>query len=143
MKEELNYFQDLLQPWKLVSLLLGIMFLIWGAGFFNVPDWDIGVSFAMAIPTYLTAGWVMRKVSDHEYYLFVLCGFYMMLSVDTSYYVYWAFVNPTVIGTFRFANDGVSSAMYLTYGLILYPQGSLKQVSSSLFKSFRNTDVPL
>lgn len=143
MKEELNYFQDLLQPWKLVSLLLGILFLIWGAGFFSVPDWDIGVSFAMAIPTYLTAGWVMRQLSNRQYRLFVLCAIYMMLSVDTSYYVYWAFVNPTVIGTFRFANDGVSSAMYLAYGLILYPQGSLKQIRSRLLQTFRNTNNAL
>lgn len=137
------YIRDLLQPWKLVSLVLVIGVLIWGAEFFGIPDWDIPVSFLMAIPTYLTAGWVMREISGHRWKNFFACFIFIWFSVDGIYTIYWGLNDPEVLQVFRGVNAPISLAIYLAYGLVLMPVGSLKDLLSSISNPFTNSDVPL
>src|SRR5688572_28256647 len=57
-KPRMNYFYPLaeyLRPWKLFSLACGIALLIIGAYWYRSPDWDIPISFIMAVFTYFTA----------------------------------------------------------------------------------------
>lgn len=136
--------QDLLQPWKLTTFMLGMGLLIAGADYFGIPDWDVGVCFYQGIPTYLTAGWAMRQFIARKSVTNVLAAcLFLWFSVDTSYTIYWGTHDPIVLLDFRVLNDLVSSSLYLAYGLILYPQGSLKDMLGSLRNTLANSPVTL
>ena len=61
-----SQFKEYARPWKLISLMIGISLLICGAYYYNAPDWDVPISFIMAIITYLTARWSMRILVDED-----------------------------------------------------------------------------
>ena len=42
-------FSELLRPWKLATLAIGIALLIAGRFYFQAPDWDIPISLIMAL----------------------------------------------------------------------------------------------
>lgn len=48
--------KELLRPWKLITLGIGVTLLIAGSYYYAAPDWDITISIIMAGFTYLTAG---------------------------------------------------------------------------------------
>ena len=52
-----RYTKELVRPWKLATLAVGIALLILGSFYYGAPDWDIPISFIMAILAYLTAPW--------------------------------------------------------------------------------------
>lgn len=56
----LTHLSEYLRPWKLVTLAVGIALLIFGSLHYKAPDWDIPISFIMAILAYLTAPWGIR-----------------------------------------------------------------------------------
>lgn len=49
------YFRNLRRPWKVVTFALGTAFFVWGAGYFDAPTWDVGVSYLMSVLCYLLA----------------------------------------------------------------------------------------
>ncbi len=51
---------ELLRPWELATLAIGIALLVVGSFYYQAPDWDIPISFIMAIMAYLTASWSQR-----------------------------------------------------------------------------------
>lgn len=59
------------RPWKLATLVVGIGLLILGAFYYEAPDWDIPISFIMAIFAYLTAPWSPRVILERKWRL---CG---------------------------------------------------------------------
>jgi hypothetical protein len=48
-----RYFRNLFRPWKVVTFALGTAFFVWGAGYFDAPTWDVGVSWLMSVLCYL------------------------------------------------------------------------------------------
>ncbi len=48
-----------MRPWKLVTFALGTAFFVWGARFWAVPTWDVGVSLIMSVLCYLLAPWAV------------------------------------------------------------------------------------
>ena len=46
---------EYVRPWKLLSLAAGIALLVAGAFYYDAPDWDVAISFIMAILAYLSA----------------------------------------------------------------------------------------
>ena len=50
----LDHLPEYLRPWKLATLAIGIALLILGSFYYRAPDWNISISFIMAIQTIRT-----------------------------------------------------------------------------------------
>ena len=48
-----TYLKNLFRPWKVITFVMGTALFVWGAFFFALPTWDVGVSFLMSILCYL------------------------------------------------------------------------------------------
>lgn len=126
-RELTDLARELARPWKLVTLALGLAWLIHGALTLNIPDWDVGVSLIMAGLTYLSAPWSARVVMRRRWRLLPLALFFWWLAVDGAYLAWHGWMgNPT----FREANFIASSALYWLCGFIWLPRASLREILS-------------
>lgn len=131
------------RPWKLVTLLIGISFLIIGSFYFDAPDWDIPISLIMAISTYFFAPFSLRAFFNKNYHLFPIALFLTWFSVDGCYAIYWYFKNPQALELMRAGNFFASLSLYFICGLIWLPKCSLKQAFSIIVQSFSNPFKPI
>lgn len=115
------------RPWKLFSLFVGMILLVIGARNSGLPDWDMPISFIMAVPTYFTAPCSLRVLLERRWNQLPLALFWTWFSVDGTYSVYWHFVDPDAL-TLRPANAAASLALYVTCGLIWWHRGTLRQL---------------
>lgn len=123
-----GFLSEYMRPWKLFSLFCGISLLILGSYYYQAPDWDIPISFIMAILAYLTASWTMRVVLERRWKDFPLMLFYTWFTVDGCYWLYWSVKNPVALELMREANFFASLSLYSMCGLIWYYKGSLRQL---------------
>lgn len=123
--------EEYLRPWKLCALLIGITLLIIGSFYYQAPDWDIPISFIMAIFSYLTAPWSLRVIVERRWKLFPLMLFYTWFTVDGCYWLYWHFRNLRTLELMREVNFPASLSLYGMCGLVWYYHGSLKDFSLS------------
>lgn len=139
-----NITADLLieykRPWKLFSLFCGISLLVVGSFYYKAPDWDIPISFIMALLTYLTAPWSLQVILERQWKNVPLMLFYTWFSVDGSYWLYWSFKNPVALELMRDANFFASLSLYGICGLVWYYKGSLRQFFFEV-RSFLNTSI--
>jgi len=49
------YFRELIRPWKLVTFCIAMSWLLYGAIFYDIKDWDISVTLLMGGLAYLMA----------------------------------------------------------------------------------------
>jgi hypothetical protein len=110
--------------------LLGLSLLIVGSYYYQAPDWDIPISFIMALFTYLTASWSMHVVVERRWKRFPLMLLYTWFSVDGCYWIYWHFKDQQALAFMREANFGASLCLYAICGLVWFYEGSLKQLIS-------------
>lgn len=126
----LNSFKQLLveykRPWKLSTLFLGLSLLIIGSFYYKAPDWDIPISFIMAIFAYLTAPWSLRVILERQWKLFPLMLLFTWFTVDGCYAIYWYFKNPIALDLMRDVNFLASLSLYGMCALVWYYQGTLK-----------------
>ncbi|QBY06135.1 hypothetical protein E2K93_05130 [Thalassotalea sp. HSM 43] len=125
---------DYARPWKLVSLLIGVILLIVGSYYYEAPDWDIPISLIMAFVAYLTAPWSMRVLIKRQWSKFPLMLFFMWFGVDGCYSIYWYFVDPIALEIMRDVNFLASLVLYCTCGLIWFYDGNL----TDIYKAYRN-----
>jgi len=116
------------RPWKLATLALGVVFLLAGALWSGLPDWDLSVSIIMAVPAYLTAAPSMRVFVERKWKLLPMALFWTWFTVDGTYSAYWYLREPEVLAALRPANAGVSLALYGMCGLVWYPTASLREM---------------
>lgn len=116
------------RPWKLFTLFIGLSLLIGGSFYYKAPDWDIPISFIMAISAYLTASWSMHVVVERRWKQFPLMLFYTWFTVDGCYWLYWHFENPQALELMREANFLASLSLYGICGLVWYHRGSLREL---------------
>lgn len=119
------------RPAKLFTLAFGLAFLIAGALFSGLPDWDISVSLLMALCAYVTAAPAIRVFVERRWYQLDLALFWAWYSVDGVYITYWGFVDPAIVDQLRLANAFASSALYLTAGLVWYYQTTTSSVRAT------------
>lgn len=55
-----EYFIGLFRPWKFISFIVGTTFFVWGAFYWRLPTWDVGVSIFMSVLCYLLAPLSMK-----------------------------------------------------------------------------------
>lgn len=125
----MSYIKDILQPWKLVVFAIGLSLLLIGVPYYELLDWDYGICFVMAVPTYLTAGWSMRQVIGLRCKTVPLAIFLAWFCSDATYAIYWGHFNPDILENLREASFYSSLTMYVALGLLLAPVGSLQELS--------------
>ena len=124
---------EYLKPWKLVTLTLGLLWLIVGSFVTEYPDWDIGICFVMGVATYLAHPWALRfNTLGQAVVSVVLC----MVCVDTFYAIYWQIKNPYVLQLMRSVQWPLSLCYYLiAVGIWNYGEQFI-EASSSLLQRF-------
>ena len=120
------YGTELIRPWKLITLSIGVGLLIWGSFYYHAPDWDIAISLIMALFAYLTASWSMHVMVERQWRQFPLMLLATWWTVDGCYALYWFFENPFALETMRSANAPASLSLYWMCGLVWYWNGSIK-----------------
>ncbi len=131
-----SYARELVRPWKLFSFCISMSWLLYGALFYHVQDWDIGVTLLMGSLTYLFAPWSVwviyssiRYRPKYWYIHIILALVAWLFVVDWVYMLY-----HTIIGnqTFREANFYASTPLYFMAGLVWLYRGSLKELSDNI-----------
>ena len=125
---------EYLRPWKLASLAAGITLLILGSYYYEAPDWDIPISFIMAILAYLTASWSLRVILERKWRLWPAMLLATWFTVDGCYAIYWYFKDPMALEMMRAANFPASLSLYGMCGVVWLYRGSLKELFSEFKK---------
>jgi len=100
------------------------------------PDWDMGISFIMAILTYLTAPWFIHVIRRLEWRKWPLALLAAWFSIDGCYWFYWSIVNPDAL-FMRPANAFASTFLYLLMGMVWMYPGSLRELLTETIRAFR------
>ena len=116
------------RPWKLATLGVGIALLVAGSYFYEAPDWDVPISFIMAVLAYLTAPWSLRVIIERKWRMWPAMLFATWFTVDGCYAIYWHFRNPVALELMRDVNFPASLALYGICGLLWYFNGSLAEL---------------
>lgn len=103
---------------KGITLLLGLLALLYGAMFLDYPDWDIGISLLMAFATLATVQWSVSVLWELRLRWVPLAVFYTWLCVDGVYWAYWSLVRPEVM--IREGQWLASLCLYLLCGMIWF-----------------------
>jgi hypothetical protein len=130
------YLTEYTRPWKLITLMVGIALLIFGSFYYDAPDWDIPISFIMALFAYLTAPWSLRVILERKWRLWPAMLFVIWFGVDGCYAIYWYFKNPAALEMMRDANFLASLSLYGMCGIVWLYQGSLRQLVSEIESHF-------
>lgn len=123
---------ELFRPWKLATLAIGIVLLVWGSFAIPALDWDIPISFIMAFFTYLSAGWSLHVIVERRWRDFPLMLLATWWAVDGCYALYWWLKDPMVFEYMRAANAPASLSLYLMCGLVWFWNGSLQALLTRL-----------
>ena len=79
----MNWYLNL---WRLFTLFIGISMLYYGAMTEGAPDWDLGVSFLMAVTTYLLMPAFEAAIRTRNW---VSAAAIATVCSDTTYSMYW------------------------------------------------------
>ncbi len=123
---------EYLRPWKLFTLAAGIALLVIGALLELAPDWDIAISFIMALLAYLTAPWSLHVLLARRWRLLPLALLATWFTVDGCYALYWHFENPAALALMRAWNAPASLALYGLCGLLWLYRGSLRELATDI-----------
>lgn len=124
--------REYIRPWKLFTLVTGIVLLVFGSFYFDAPDWDIPISLIMALLAYLAAPWSLWVIFEQKWKLWPAMLFATWFTVDGSYAIYWHFKNPATLEMMRGTNIFATLALYVLSGLLWYFRGSLMQLLTEL-----------
>jgi hypothetical protein len=127
-KATLETKEELLRPWKLSMLVIGIGLLVVGSFYYEAPDWDIPISLIMAGLSYLSASRSMHVMVERRWNQWPLMLAMTWFTVDGCYWLYWSWKNPVALELMRSANAPASLALYWMCGLVWFYRGSLKEL---------------
>ncbi len=124
------------RPWKLFTFAVGMAWLIWGAITYQLSDWDIGVSLAMGLLTYLLAPWSVCILGGALIFRRTGWPWHVLLALATGWFV----VDGVYVGYnvamghayVREANAWASAALYLLAGFIWLYRGAALEFASEV-----------
>jgi hypothetical protein len=119
------WVRDYLQPWKLASLMFGLVLLIAGSGYYQFQDWDVGISLIMGGMAYVFAPWSVRALIARQWSKLPLILFLYWLTVDGVYVGYNEMLGHWYV---RDANFWASTTLYWLCGVIWMPIGALRDL---------------
>ena len=115
---------------------MGMSWLLYGAFFYDISDWDVGVILIMGGITYVCAPWTIKAIYNAVYYrpkrwfLQIIAAIIPPLfAVDWSYWLYHTIMGNQML---RWENFKVSMALYFICGLIWLYQGSMQNMKADL-----------
>lgn len=120
----MDRLSELLRPWKLATLGIGIALLIAGRFHYQAPDWDVPISLIMALVAYATASWSMHVMVERNWKKWPLMLVVTWFAVDGCYWLYWRWQDPVALEMMRESNALASLSMYWMCGLIWYFRGT-------------------
>lgn len=134
--------RELIRPWKLLSFVIGMAWLLFGALNYGIADWDVGISLLMGGLTYLFAPWSVRTILTASRNR----SPYRLLKVGAAVFVAWIVVDGvyvlyhTAMGNrmFRIENFYASSALYFLAGSIWLYRGSVRELLANVRAVLRN-----
>lgn len=116
-----------------------MMWLLWGALYLHISDWDIGVSIIMGTLAYLFAPWTIAasyralKYNPKYYHWHLLTSlFCAWLTIDGSYYLWHTYAGNHML---RLSQAPASTFLYLLAGFLCWYRGSLNEFISDLNKA--------
>ena len=77
--------KELLNPWRLASLGVGLVLLVLGSVYLPSDDWDVPLCFVMGLPAYVLAPWTVRQAFGLRWKWLVPAAFAFWLTVDGTY----------------------------------------------------------
>jgi len=102
--------------WKNLTFLIGLGWLLYGAKHFSYLDWDVPISFLMALSTYLTADRFIRALKARNWWRAGCLTVAVWWSTDGVYWLYWSLVDKTVM--LREGQWAMSLCLYLLCGMV-------------------------
>ena len=134
------YYREWFRPWKLSTFALGMGWLFYGALFYGIGDWDIGVSVLMGVLAYLLAPWSVLVIGSALRYKPRRWPWHIALAIgasifvaDGSYMLYHTLMSNPI---YREANFPASLSLYFLCGAIWLFRGSFKDFCLELRKNF-------
>jgi hypothetical protein len=131
-----EYFLELLRPWKLTTLGVGMAWLIYGALYYGISDWDVGISLIMGGLTYLCAPWSVTVLLDAPRFRPRGWPIHMIGALIVALFVvdcvYWIYHTAMGNQMFRLRNFYASSTLYFLAGAIWAYRGSLRNLFADL-----------
>jgi hypothetical protein len=138
-----QYLAEFVRPWKLLSLGVGMTWLLYGAHNYGFSDWDVGISLIMGGFTYLCAPWSVRvtlhclRYRPRFWGLWILAAIFVAwIVVDGIYVLYHTAMGNQML---RLENFYASSALYFLAGAIWLYSGSLRDFLSNVRALVRGT----
>ena len=138
-----QYLAELVRPWKLLSLGVGMAWLLYGASNYGISDWDVGISLIMGGLTYLCAPWSVRvtlhclRYRPRFWGLWIVAAIFVAwIVVDGIYVLYHTAMGNQML---RLENFYASSALYFLAGAIWLYSGSLSDFLSNVRALVRGT----
>ncbi|HEU0264506.1 MAG TPA: hypothetical protein VFR01_02135 [Geobacterales bacterium] len=129
-----DYLRELRRPWKLATLGMGLIWLLYGALCYDICDWDVGISLIMGGLTYLFAPWSVRTLYNAVRHrprlwpLWVVAALVpAMFTVDWVYWLYHSFLGNPML---RWENFRASMALYFLCGMLWAYRGSLRNLAT-------------
>jgi hypothetical protein len=126
-----KYVLELRRPWKLVTFGIGMLWLLYGAVYFDISDWDIGISLIMGVLTYVFAPWSVITIYNSIRFRpkawtsrVVVALIPAMFTVDWVYWLYHSIVGNQML---RWENFKVSMTLYFICGIFWSYRGSLRE----------------
>ena len=114
---------EMVRPWKLALLAIGIALLVAGRFHYQAPDWDIPISLIMAFLAYMISSWSMHVMVERRWKQWPLMLLGTWFAVDGCYWLYWRWQDPVALEKMREANAPASLSLYWTCGLVWYFRG--------------------
>lgn len=109
---------ELIMPWRLLSLGVGLAMLVLGSLFLPSDDWDKGICFAMGLPAYVLAPWVFRQVYYFRWRWLGVAAVAFWLSIDGTYSLYWYLRGFEHLAQFRPANFVYCTPVFWMSGFV-------------------------
>jgi len=126
------YGRELLRPWKLLTFVVAMALLLYGAINFGIGDWDVGVTLLMGSLTYTLAPWSASLIADALRFRpkgwplrLLLALAIAWLVVDASYLIYHRLVGNPV---YRADNFKASMPIFFMAGMFWLYRGSLAEM---------------
>ena len=111
--------RELVRPWRLAALAVGLGILVAGSHLTPSADWDYPVSFIMGVCAYVCAPWTVRALVYRRWKFLPLAFALMWVSIDGVYSLYWWCREFDALQTFRGANALYCLPLYFTLGFAM------------------------
>ena len=120
LKEDCPLFsRALIAPWRLCFLAAGLVLLCVGSHVTPSDDWDYPISFIMGVCAYVFAPWTVRALVYRRWKWLVAAFFFMWVSIDGVYSLYWWSRGFDALQIFRGANAIYCLPLYFALGFVM------------------------